>query len=141
MFSSWHDCTLSLPFPFIGVYDILLVIILSESQCRLPQWRSGLRHCRAVLAGPLEMLGASPGSVAASHDRKTHGAVHNWPSVVWVRGGFGRQGCTQLARKHLRNNIEAGQDNIFNESRTCCYSHRFPTLNTIYMQHSTISKI
>ena len=35
----------------------------------------------------------SPGSVTAGRDRETHGAVNNWPSIVRVRGGFGRQGC------------------------------------------------
>ena len=35
---------------------------------------------------------SNPGSVAAGRDRETHGAAHNWPSVVRVRGGFGRQG-------------------------------------------------
>uniref|UniRef100_A0AAZ3RZ17 Formin homology 2 domain containing 1 n=1 Tax=Oncorhynchus tshawytscha TaxID=74940 RepID=A0AAZ3RZ17_ONCTS len=40
-----------------------------------PEWRSGLRHCIAVLAVPLEVLGSSPGSVAAGRDRETHRAV------------------------------------------------------------------
>jgi hypothetical protein len=43
-----------------------------------------------VLAVPLEILGLSPGSVAAGHDREIHGAAHNWPSVVRLRGGFDR---------------------------------------------------
>jgi hypothetical protein len=70
-----------------------------ELQCRVrvsvgpSEWRSGLRHCNTVLAVPLEILGLSPGSVVAGRDRETNGAVRNWPSVVWVRGGFGRQGC------------------------------------------------
>jgi hypothetical protein len=55
-----------------------------------PEWRSGLRHCIAV---PLEILGSSPGSVAAGRARETHGAEHNWPSIVRVRGGFGQQRC------------------------------------------------
>uniref|UniRef100_A0A4W5MH67 Organic solute carrier partner 1 n=1 Tax=Hucho hucho TaxID=62062 RepID=A0A4W5MH67_9TELE len=37
--------------------------------------------------------GSIPGCVAAGRDRETHEAVHNWPSVVWVRGGFDRLGC------------------------------------------------
>ena len=41
----------------------------------------------AQRAVPLEILGSSPGSVAAGRDRETHGAAHNWPSVVRVRGG------------------------------------------------------
>ena len=60
---------------------------------RPPEWCSGLRHCIAVLAVPLEILGWSPGSVTADRDRETHGAAHTWPSAVWVRGGFGRQRC------------------------------------------------
>ena len=59
---------------------------------RPPGWRSGPRHCIAVLAVPQEILGSSTGSVAAGHDRETHGVAHNWPSVVRVMGGFGRQG-------------------------------------------------
>jgi hypothetical protein len=55
---------------------------------RPPEWRSGLRHCIAVLAVPLEILGSSPGSVAAGRDRETHGAAHNWPSVVRVVEGL-----------------------------------------------------
>uniref|UniRef100_A0A8C7FH31 Organic solute carrier partner 1 n=1 Tax=Oncorhynchus kisutch TaxID=8019 RepID=A0A8C7FH31_ONCKI len=35
--------------------------------------------------------GSIPGCVAAGHDRETHQAVHNWPSIVW--GGFDRPGC------------------------------------------------
>jgi hypothetical protein len=50
-----------------------------------PGWRSGLRHCIAVLAVPPETLGLSPGSVAAGRDREVVGAKHNWPSVVHVR--------------------------------------------------------
>ena len=39
-------------------------------------------------AVPLEILGSSPGSVAAGRDRETHWATHNRPSVVRVRGGL-----------------------------------------------------
>jgi hypothetical protein len=53
-----------------------------------------LRHCIAVLAVPLEILGPCPGSVAAGCDWETHGAANNWPSIVRVRGGFSRQGCS-----------------------------------------------
>ena len=41
-----------------------------------------------MLAVPPEILGSSPGSVAAGHDREAHGATHNWPSVVRVREGL-----------------------------------------------------
>jgi hypothetical protein len=41
-----------------------------------------------VLAVPLEILGSSPGSVAAGRDREAHGAAHNWPSVFRVREGL-----------------------------------------------------
>ena len=64
-----------------------------RQKVRPPEWRSGRRQCIAVLAVPLEILGLSPGSVAAGRDRETHGAAHNWSSVVRVRGGFGQQGC------------------------------------------------
>ena len=53
-----------------------------------PGWRSGLRHCIAVLAVPPETLGSSPGAVAADLDRAVHGAMHNWPSVVRLREGL-----------------------------------------------------
>jgi hypothetical protein len=55
---------------------------------RPPGWCSGLRHCIAVLAVPLEILGLSPGSVAAGRDQETHGAAHNWPSAIRVREGL-----------------------------------------------------
>ena len=51
-------------------------------------WHSGPRHCISALAVPPEILGSSPGSVAAGHDRAAHGAAPNWPSVVWVRKGL-----------------------------------------------------
>ena len=53
-----------------------------------PGWRSGLKHCIAVLAVPPETLGLSPGSVAAGRNREVHVAAHNWPSVVRVREGL-----------------------------------------------------
>ena len=53
-----------------------------------PGWRSGPRHCITVLAVPSEILGSSPGSVAASRDLEVHGAMHNWPNVVRVREGL-----------------------------------------------------
>jgi hypothetical protein len=56
-----------------------------------PGWRSSLRHCITALAVPPEILGLSPGSVAASCAREAHGAVHNWPSVVRVREGLARR--------------------------------------------------
>ena len=52
-----------------------------------PEWCFGLSSC--ATRDP----GSSPSSVAAVCDRETHGEAHNWPSVVRVRGGFGRQGC------------------------------------------------
>ena len=42
----------------------------------------------AVQAVPPEILGLSPGSVAAGCDREVHGATHNWPSIVRVREGL-----------------------------------------------------
>ena len=39
------------------------------------RWRSGLRHCIAVLAVPPETLGSIPGTVAAGRDREAHGAA------------------------------------------------------------------
>ena len=41
-----------------------------------------------MLAVPPETLGLSPGSVAVGSDWEIHGAMHNWPSVVWVREGL-----------------------------------------------------
>ena len=35
-------------------------------------------------------LGSIPGSITTGHDRESHRAAHNWPSVVWTRGRFGR---------------------------------------------------
>jgi hypothetical protein len=32
--------------------------------------------------------GSIPGCVLAGRDWETHEAAYNWPSVVWVRGGF-----------------------------------------------------
>ena len=55
-----------------------------------PEWRSGLRHCITVQAVPLEILGLSPGSVAAGHDRETHGVAHNCPSVIRIGGLSGK---------------------------------------------------
>ncbi|CAB1336290.1 unnamed protein product [Coregonus sp. 'balchen'] len=37
-------------------------------------------------------------SVVAGRDRETHGAAHNWPSVIQGRGGNGRQGCSSVGR-------------------------------------------
>ena len=39
-----------------------------------PGWRNGLRHCIAVLAVSPEILGLSPGSVAAGRNREVHDA-------------------------------------------------------------------
>uniref|UniRef100_A0A8C7IG82 Family with sequence similarity 135 member B n=1 Tax=Oncorhynchus kisutch TaxID=8019 RepID=A0A8C7IG82_ONCKI len=41
-----------------------------------------------MVAVPPEILGSSPGSLAASRDREAHGEVHNWPSIVRVREGL-----------------------------------------------------
>jgi hypothetical protein len=93
---------------------------------RPPGWRSGLRQCIAVLAVPPETLSSSPGSVTAGRDREVHGAMHNWPSVVWVReglagrnilvssrtsdscGGPGAAHADQVARRFLRHIGAAG---------------------------------
>jgi hypothetical protein len=61
---------------------------------RVVQWSKAL-HCNASCA--TGEPGLSPGSVAAGRNRETHGAVHNWPSVVQVRGGFDRQGYPVLS--------------------------------------------
>ena len=37
---------------------------------------------------PSESLGARPGSVITGRDREGRGAMHNWPSVIWVREGL-----------------------------------------------------
>ena len=57
-----------------------------------PEWHSGLRHCITVASCATRDLGSSPGYVTACCDLETHGVAHNWPSVVRVRGGFGRAG-------------------------------------------------
>jgi hypothetical protein len=59
-----------------------------------PEWCSGLRHCIAVASCAARDPGSSPDSVTAGRDRETHGAGYNRPTVVLVRGGFGRQGCS-----------------------------------------------
>ena len=69
-----------------GLHSSTIIYFCRAS--RVAQWSKAM-----PLAMPLEILGLSPGSVAAGHYRETHWAVHNWPSVIWVRGGFGRQGC------------------------------------------------
>ena len=58
------------------------------SQLQDPEWRSGLRHCsaRGVTTDP----GSIPGCIITGCDQESHRAAHNWPSVVRVRGGFGR---------------------------------------------------
>ena len=57
-----------------------------------PEWCSDLRHCIAMLAVSLQILIRSQ-NVAAGRDRETHKVVHNWLSVVRVRGGFDRPSC------------------------------------------------
>ena len=47
----------------------------------------------AALLGVTKDPGSIPGCVAGGHDRETHEATHNWPSIVWVTGGFSRSGC------------------------------------------------
>jgi hypothetical protein len=76
--------------------------LINGSKYGPPEWRSGLRYCIAVLAVPLEILGSSPCCVAADRDPETHGATQNWPSVVRVRGGFGRQGSTFASPESVR---------------------------------------
>uniref|UniRef100_A0A4W5N7Q1 Semaphorin-3C n=1 Tax=Hucho hucho TaxID=62062 RepID=A0A4W5N7Q1_9TELE len=56
-----------------------------------PAWRSGLRHCIRVASCYTRDPSSRPGSVAAGRAWETHGAEHNWPSVVRVRGGFDLQ--------------------------------------------------
>ena len=53
-----------------------------------PGWRSGEGRCTAAPAVPSESLGSRPGSVVTGRDREVRGAMHNWPSVVWVREGL-----------------------------------------------------
>jgi hypothetical protein len=43
---------------------------LMYTDCGHPKWHSCLWHCITMLAVQLEILGSSPGSVAASHDRE-----------------------------------------------------------------------
>ena len=74
-----NDCSLSNHFMMTEVSATVASLVA--------QWP------KAVLAVPLEILGSSPGSVADGRDRETHRAAHNWASIVWVRGGFGRQEC------------------------------------------------
>ena len=50
-----------------------------------PEWLSGLMHCIAVLAVPLEILGLSPGSVTAGHARETMG----WHTISPASSGLG----------------------------------------------------
>ena len=52
--------------------------------CGPPEWCRGLRHCIAVLKASLQ---------ARVQFWETHEAVHKWPSVIRVKGGFGRPGC------------------------------------------------
>ena len=85
-------------FLFAGLRDGTMMVYGRSNGGKVSPWpperRSGLRHCIAsALVVPLEILGSSPGSVAAGRARETHGTVHNWPSIVQVRCGFGRQGC------------------------------------------------
>ena len=47
------------------------------------------RSVSAVTTDPGLILGC----VAAGRDREIHEEAHNWPSVIQVRGGFGRPGC------------------------------------------------
>ena len=72
----------------------IITIVIRSGKNGPPECHSGLRYCIAVLAVPLEILGLSPGSVAAGRDRETHGAAHNWLSVVQISGGFGPAGMS-----------------------------------------------
>jgi hypothetical protein len=61
---------------------------------RMMYWSKALhRNASCATRDP----GSSPASVTAGHNRETHGAAHNWPSVVWVKGGFGRQGYSPIS--------------------------------------------
>jgi hypothetical protein len=59
------------------------------------QWSKAL-HCSGSCA--TRDPGSTPGSVTADCNRETHGGVDNCPSVVWVRGEFGWQGCSCPSR-------------------------------------------
>jgi hypothetical protein len=49
------------------------------------EWRSGLRHCITVRCNYRSGL-------CHCRDWETHEVTHNYTSIVWVRGGFGRPG-------------------------------------------------
>ena len=66
-------------------FSLLLTVINTYSiiHCgpeRDPEW------CRGVTTDP----GSIPGCITTGRDRESHRAAHIWPSVVRVRGGFGR---------------------------------------------------
>ena len=71
------------------------------------QWSKALQHSAK---GITTYLGSIPGCITNIRDRESHRAVHNWPSVVWIRGGFGR-GALNLAynaleRLQARSSVE-----------------------------------
>ncbi|KAK6298627.1 hypothetical protein J4Q44_G00316820 [Coregonus suidteri] len=75
----------------VGLLDLNTV----WSTSRVAQWSKALhRSASCATRDP----GSNPGSVVAGRDQETHGAVHNWPSVVQGRGGNGRQGCSSVGR-------------------------------------------
>uniref|UniRef100_A0AAZ3RXY1 DUF676 domain-containing protein n=1 Tax=Oncorhynchus tshawytscha TaxID=74940 RepID=A0AAZ3RXY1_ONCTS len=52
-----------------------------------------------MVAVPPEILGSSPGSIAAGRDREAHGEVHNWPSIVRVREGLAGRNVLVLSQE------------------------------------------
>ncbi|XP_055788361.1 tyrosine-protein phosphatase non-receptor type 18 isoform X1 [Salvelinus fontinalis] len=66
--------------------------------CRwAPEWRRGLRHCISMPGASLHTLhthGSIPGCITTGRYWESHGAAHNWPSIVsvWPGAGCGRTG-------------------------------------------------
>ena len=68
--------------------------VWSHTSIQPPEWSSGLRHCIAVLAVPLEILVRVQAVSQQGRALETHRAAHNWPSVVRGREGFGPAGMS-----------------------------------------------
>ena len=67
----------------------------------LPTFKKGLAAQRTKALhqsarGVTTDLGSIPGCVTTVRDWESDRVVHNWPSVIWVRGGFGQGDFTWL---------------------------------------------